>query len=155
MRLFLALALLSVTTSHATADYLSTSDVIQNETIEPMRFEVIDHARNGCWTNIGEVRDYGNDQLELAGFHLAEEGEFINSFVEMTVSGERLSNGLCVGSVLVRFKMPAIVRGTDAYTEVTVFSFNATVWGDDFNLSVLELAREFARETLDNLANSD
>ena len=31
---------------------------------------VKDDATNGCWTNIGEVKRYAEDKLELAGFEV-------------------------------------------------------------------------------------
>lgn len=75
--------------------------------------EVIDNAQNGCWTNIGEVRDYATDQLELAGFKIIERPQDpINSLAPsagkkimfvIDVTGKRWNNGMCVGSLVTYF----------------------------------------------------
>ena len=35
--------------------------------------DIKDQASNGCWTNIGEVKRYAEDKLELAGFKVSRE----------------------------------------------------------------------------------
>jgi hypothetical protein len=34
---------------------------------------IADSASDGCWTNIGEVKRYAEDKLELAGFNVSRE----------------------------------------------------------------------------------
>ena len=35
--------------------------------------DIDDQANDGCWTNIGEVKRYAEDKLELAGFKVSRE----------------------------------------------------------------------------------
>ena len=65
---------------------------------------VQDDATNGCWTNIGEVKRYAEDKLELAGFEVfrgAVEGFLTdgNRFLfRITVNATRI-DGLCYGDI--------------------------------------------------------
>ncbi len=76
--------------------------------------KVTDFAKHGCWTNIGEVTTYTEDQLRLAGFNVvdepvAQEGDPNPLLTEdgiavwINVNGERLSNGTCVGYIDATF----------------------------------------------------
>ena len=74
--------------------------------IGPMQVSMRDLATGGCWTNIKEVKNYAEDKLEIAGADLSFTGDDIpyagkKNYFTIAVTAERLSNGLCIGSVNV------------------------------------------------------
>ncbi|MCE5973425.1 hypothetical protein LZA78_08035 [Sinirhodobacter sp. WL0062] len=81
--------------------------------------EVLDDSQNGCWTNIGEVKAYAADQLELAGFNVIERPKRTedspnlsldkNVVLVIHVKGMRWDNGVCVGSLMTHFLGRVIV----------------------------------------------
>lgn len=98
----------------------ASSPAVAKETLwSPTDFKgawvsIIDKAENGCWTNIGEVKTYAADQLELAGFKVVEEPEVREGethpiitddlvMLVIRVKGTRWSNDLCVGDVSAYF----------------------------------------------------
>ena len=38
--------------------------------VDEMNVKIMDQANDGCWTNIGEVKRYAEDKLELAGHNV-------------------------------------------------------------------------------------
>ncbi|WP_299376368.1 hypothetical protein [uncultured Tateyamaria sp.] len=136
------------------SQWIGVEDVIKYETVNPMRIDIHDKAINGCWTNIGEVRTYLTDQLDIGGFEVIGRGVTLKSMVEVTVLGERLTNGVCSGVIIFDFRMPANVRGTDGFTEVSVTSHTSYVVGQNFNVQALEGAKRFAIEFLAKTAQA-
>lgn len=148
MRAFFLILVFSMFTEPALSQFIGRDDVIKYQTVNPVGIDIHDRAINGCWTNIGEARNYLADQLELGGFELAEENENLSSMVELTVAGERLNNGVCTGIFIFDFRMPATVRGTDGFTEVSLTSQTSYAVGENFNIQVLEGAKRFANDFL-------
>ncbi len=75
---------------------------------------VYDNAENGCWTNIGEVQTYAEDQMRLVGFNVVDRPEtkdgetdpvLEENGIELVINvvGERLNSGLCVGFIQTTF----------------------------------------------------
>ena len=38
--------------------------------VDEINVKIVDQADDGCWTNIGEVKRYAEDKLELAGHNV-------------------------------------------------------------------------------------
>ena len=38
--------------------------------VDEINVKIVDQADDGCWTNIGEVKRYAEDKLELAGYNV-------------------------------------------------------------------------------------
>ncbi len=154
MRFGVLCASMFIWASPGYSQWIGVEGVIKFETVNPVGIEIHDRAVNGCWTNIGEVRTYLTDQLVLGGFEVADEHVTLSSMVELTVSGERLNSGVCSGVIIFDFRMPAIVRGTDGFTEVSVTSQTSYVVGQNFNVQALEGAKRFAIEYLTKTAQT-
>ncbi|WP_425085789.1 hypothetical protein [Ruegeria profundi] len=84
---------------------------------------IVDDATNGCWTNIGEVRKYAEDQLALAGFTVVEEPEkkadlplplLRENYTAylLHVNASRQDNGVCFGYLSSSF-WGAVAPGYD------------------------------------------
>lgn len=85
--------------------------------------QIIDNARNGCWTNIGKVREYAEDQLTLAGFKVIQEPEYKTGIprpllrdnftaYKLHVNASRQDSGMCIGYLNSSF-WGAIAPGYD------------------------------------------
>ncbi|WP_171125529.1 hypothetical protein [Ruegeria sp. HKCCA4707] len=117
---------------------------------------IVDLAKNGCWTNIGETKTYAEDQMALAGFNvgdtpdagedgtspiLTENGILLN----ITVQGERLSNGLCVGYMHTEFYASLHNPNRSEYMSVGPIGNNGipfSVWNNkNFNEYVFDYLR--------------
>ena len=64
---------------------------------------ISDSASDGCWTNIGEVKRYAEDKLELAGFNVTREkfekyDDTKHFYVIINITSERAANS-CYGSI--------------------------------------------------------
>jgi len=70
---------------------------------------LLDDAKNGCWTNLKEVREYADEKLRMKGAVLGkfEQGSYANAYdntyyFDISVAGGRLykdGTGPCIGSV--------------------------------------------------------
>lgn len=65
-----------------------------------------DDARNGCWTNLGEVKTYAEDKLELKGFTVVSHSdERPNSsdqaVMNVHIVSSRAKSGGCFGVIAV------------------------------------------------------
>ncbi len=118
--------------------------------------KIVDGAKNGCWTNIGEVQTYAEDQLKLAGFNVVDELKVSDEELSpilaangiayfINVVGERLNNGLCVGYVDSRFLASLENPNRNGFSFVNPIGLSAqpySVWnGKNFNTYVLDYVK--------------
>ncbi len=116
--------------------------------------EIVDNADNGCWTNIGEVKTYAEDQMELMGFTVfpypkdneprpvSDENGIV---YVITVDGQRLYSGLCVGYIFGEFwaRMINPNRGEEFLPNPIGYPLRPyTLWDtENFNNDVLDLVK--------------
>ncbi|MEO1640842.1 MAG: hypothetical protein AAFU41_16495 [Pseudomonadota bacterium] len=157
-RLFstIAIALFGLQPTHATAD----SVMWQPSDFDGVWVEIIDHARNGCWTNLIESREYGEGQLELAGFSIVEQPstaalkrdamlDLRHAMLVVEVEAVRLENGLCVGHVMTRIMASVISMERPTQTLVSVIGTvdSWTIWSrDNLNNYVLDHIKKYVAE---------
>lgn len=93
---------------------LGSETLFKPDDFDSVWIEVIDNARNGCWTNIGESKDYAYDQLELAGLKAIEPPDWDERKAHPTLTSDKLifrvqvkadrwKDGLCVGYIKTYF----------------------------------------------------
>ena len=94
--LFAALALMLAATSSSaelwSLDYISK--------IKHLSVTLNDNAKDACWTNLTETREYAEEKVRMAGGTLYETGEkYFGEYYELVISvnGHRSSNGGCFG----------------------------------------------------------
>lgn len=116
---------------------------------------VSDNVKNGCWTNIGEFRQYAEDQLYLAGFEVVDEPKVekdvpsplleegtLSLFV--SAKGSRWSDGTCVGALTGLFVGAIVPVSNQEVVAVNPIGFPSTwpVWSEDnFNTIALDFAK--------------
>ena len=99
---------------------------------------LIDDARDGCWTNIGEVRNYIEDKLAEKGA-LVVENPNIAVVLNFRVIATRWSgSGWCYGSMTLSLNVPAVVPNTDFKVNGSIYRKSAIdIEPQNFNLTAL------------------
>ncbi len=118
--------------------------------------KVVDLAKNGCWTNIGETKTYAEDQMALAGFNVGDTPEADEDgtnpvltengiMLTIIVQGTRLENGLCVGYIHTEFWASTLNPNRSRYMAVAPIGSNGipfSVWNNEnFNEYVFDHLR--------------
>lgn len=88
--------------------------------VDSVAVSIADGADNGCWTNLGEVKRYAEDKLELAGFTLRSTKDSWTPkgyLMTITVTSSRGYSG-CFGSVAFQIYQPNWVEGMYGHLEV-------------------------------------
>ncbi|OOY19712.1 hypothetical protein BMI86_13880 [Thioclava sp. DLFJ5-1] len=124
--------------------------------------EVLDAAENGCWTNIGEVKAYATDQLDLAGFRVIERPKGPvgglapsigkNIILVIQVKGQRWPDGTCIGSLMVHFLGRVIIVPSQRRWVTNTIGYPAAtaIWDkDNFNTIVLDESKNYIASWVD------
>jgi len=111
-----------------------------------------DNAEGGCWTNIGEVKRYTEDKLELAGFtNQRDKFEYYegkNHFVFGVVITAKRNNGKCYGEISMYIMK--ITAEDNMYAKFVVGEYGSIFNGyDNVNQFTLELVGGFMKEVED------
>jgi len=73
--------------------------------VSQIHIEIADQAEDGCWTNIGEVKRYTEDKLELFGFNVSrdkfEKYEGRKHYIFSIIINSARNGGLCYGVVQI------------------------------------------------------
>jgi hypothetical protein len=104
-----------------------------------------DNAIDGCWTNLGEVKRYAEDKLELSGFTVKKIGdEDIHYLMTITVNSMRQVFP-CYGSVGIEIFRPYLIDGVSGIFVVAEggATFNTGGSAGNSNLLVLKYLRQF------------
>lgn len=111
-----------------------------------------DDAQGGCWTNIGEVKRYTEDKLELAGFTVQRDKfEYYddrNHFVLGVGVTAKRNNGRCYGEISMYIMKQAIENNVHAKFIVGEYGSIFTGY-DNVNQYILELVGGFMKEVED------
>ena len=87
-------AVLLTTSSAANAWYSRGANPTSIGTIS---VALSDGAKDACWTNLREVREYAEEKLKIKGYNfVAEQGD--GYLFEITVDAFRNNAGICVGT---------------------------------------------------------
>ncbi|KAB7610119.1 hypothetical protein F9L33_14575 [Amylibacter sp. SFDW26] len=71
-------------------------DDLSPEIIPNLKVVIWDGADNGCWTNLGEAKNYAADKLTELGYSIDDEAL---NFFTIVVHSTRVNNGGCYGKV--------------------------------------------------------
>ena len=110
MKKFILTVLLILIGTHAfsQSEYLDPSFSIKNKSIIVLPH---DEAKDGCWTNIGEVKRYIEDKLELSGAIVVQMPKTPNSLSWLTCmhnAGQTL-NGVMAGLNIASLSHPLLI----------------------------------------------
>lgn len=110
LRQSLAAFAFAVTTYPSLANEIQYNDpraAITPDSFEDVSVRIGDDARNGCWTNLREVKTYAEDKLALKGFTVVEHDETtrrlspVRAVLNVGVLSSRSREGGCFGVIQV------------------------------------------------------
>ena len=102
-----ALILMFIAPTWAVAEYTDERFTVKGV---PLYVNIMDDAKDGCWTNIGEVRTYIEDKLAENGAEIVKETEDAGVVLNFHILGRRTS-GFCYGSLNISLNVGADVLG--------------------------------------------
>jgi len=87
-----------------TTNKLSAQYVDQNFSIKPFKIfvQIIDTAKEGCWTNISETRAYIKNKLSESGTQLIDDQSKTDLTLTFSLMAQRTGHGWCYGNMSLR-----------------------------------------------------
>ena len=87
-----------------TTNKLSAQYVDQNFSIKPFKIfvQIIDTAKEGCWTNISETRSYIKNKLSESGIQLIDDQSKTDLTLTFSLMAQRTGHGWCYGNMSLR-----------------------------------------------------
>ena len=115
LQVLILIGLLGVFALDAHAQFVS--DDLSPVTIGNVSVKIHDEATDGCWTNLGEVKNYAKDKLELKGYKISDTNfEYYTIYV--LVATQRTEEGRCFGSINIQVLKAEISGGIFGFHEV-------------------------------------
>ena len=113
-----------------------------------------DRAKNACWTNLSESRQYAEEKLRGAGATLFSPdtdekyyGEYY-AFIIDVASRRSKTMALCYGSIVIKIATPVSISGNDH--DATAQSYQAIFTGkQNVNVAVIESIQTFLEKLKD------
>ena len=144
MRLFL-ITLALIFANQATAITLSE--------MESVRVIFEDGAKNGCWTNLRESREYVEEKLRQKGAKITDRDTLINARLKtymfyLNVNAKRIykdGTGPCYGNVKAKVETITTVNGDDGFFILKDDS-SIILRSDNFNRDILDIISDLVRE---------
>ena len=137
------LIILSLTLGLTTAAFAEYSDERFSIKDAPIYVNILDDARDGCWTNIGEVRTYIEDKLSENGAVLVDSLDQA-VVVNFRILAQRWTGvGWCYGSMSLSLNVLAVVPNTDLEVNGSLYRKQSIdVEPQNFNISALTWLRK-------------
>ena len=144
MRLFL-ITLALIFANQATAITLSEMESVK------VVFE--DGAKNGCWTNLKESREYVEEKLRQKGAKITDRDTLINAksktyMFYINVNAKRIykdGTGPCYGSVKAELETITTVNGDTGFF-ILADDASILLRSDNFNNVILDIISDLVRE---------
>ena len=103
---------------------------------------MVDNVADGCWTNLGEVETYAEDQLRLRDYDLVRKGEG-NYIFRAAAFGSRDNQGWCIVSVDIEVLKPTINEGIFGLHVIGSVA-STLVTKDNINRLILNYAKQMS-----------
>ena len=132
------LIILSVILGLTTAAFAEYSDERFSIKDAPIYVNILDDARDGCWTNIGEVRTYIEDKLSEKGAIIADREDFAVALNFRILATRWVGSGWCYGSMTLSLNVQAVVPNTDLKVYGSLYrKHSIDIEPQNFNISAL------------------
>ena len=131
--------ILMLTVIVGTATSTSAQYVDQNFSIKDLKVfvEIIDKAKEGCWTNISDTRKYIQNKLSESGITLIDEQSKTDLTLKFSIVAQRTGHGWCYGNLSLN--LTANVRLGEYMILGTFYQKNTVdIKSQHFNNSVLK-----------------
>ena len=105
----------------------------------PIYVNIMDDAREGCWTNIGEVRTYTEDKLSENGAVIVKSIDLAAIVLNFRILATRWPGaGWCHGSMTLSLNVQAVVPTTDLKVFGSLYrKHSIDMEPQNFNISAL------------------
>ena len=128
-----------------------TSKEFSLKMLEKIEVVIDDQLRDGCWTNLGEVKTYTEDKLRSKGATIGElpfsEAKYGFYYFRVTGFGSRALNGYCVGYIELELVSFADVFGIRQLTSVYQNGYiRISSKGSNLNNEILDIVGNEIRE---------
>lgn len=123
-----------------TATSTSAQYVDQNFSIKDLKVfvEIIDKAKEGCWTNISDTRKYIQNKLSESGVSLIDDQSKTDLTLKFSLVAQRTGHGWCYGNLSLN--LTANVRLGEYMILGTFYQKNTVdIKSQHFNNSTLNL----------------
>jgi hypothetical protein len=148
---FIFIAIFMTFATQASADVFTYADIKNLKHIEVV---LSDRAKNACWTNLSESRQYAEEKLRGAGATLFSPdtdekyyGEYY-AFIIDVASRRSKTMALCYGSIVIKIATPVSISGNDH--DATAQSYQAIFTGkQNVNVAVIESIQTFLEKLKD------
>ena len=149
---FIFIAIFMTFAAQASADVFTYADIKNLKHIEVV---LSDRAKNACWTNLSESRQYAEEKLRGAGATLFSPdtdevyyGEYY-AFVIDVASRRSKAMALCYGSVMLKIVTPVSISGNDY--DAMAQGYQAIFTGkQNVNVDVIEAIQTFLEQLKDS-----
>ena len=119
---------------------------------ESVFVDLYDDAKNGCWTNLRETREYAEEKLRAKGANIIQEQTYLEDhyIFAVGVMAYRTGTGNCVAAIDVDLKTIAFLKNTngdDVFHFASVGSRGYIISGyNKANSNVLDTVKSFIDE---------
>ena len=123
--------------------------------LSPIYVMMMDNAKNGCWTNIGEAKTYAIDQIIMAGGSVTEDVNEAKAVFNVAIKAARMETfETCLGLMQVNIYSAGKSDGifsygkSDGIFHLKMYSdlSNAAINPDNFNTYALDHIKEAVGE---------
>ena len=98
-KLIVSLMIIVGFATSASSQYVDPNFSIQNFKVF---VQVIDNAKEGCWTNISETRKYIKNKLSGRGANIVEDQSNTDLTLRFAIMAQRTGHGWCYGAMSLR-----------------------------------------------------
>ena len=153
MRSFLIILLVSIS-MHVNAQTIVWDEAFRVSDAASIDIKLIDDARQGCWTNLKEVREYAEEKLRMKGaivvdlrnsYPLASNQQYR---LDIGVVGNRLyknGDGPCNGRVIVELRTIASINGI-YHTALAGSYIGSGLFRNNVNQLTLDMVQSLMKE---------
>ena len=104
---------------------------------------IADDAKDACWTNLTESREYAEEKLRSAGATVVLPPSVPDYFLRLKVMSRRnKALPLCYGSIRVELLTPTVVNGRD-HEAHAIYSYAIFMGRQNVNTDVIERIQSF------------
>lgn len=140
----LTLALLAFLMPNVVLAVPHNSQLDEFSDYQEVRLLLHDEVKDGCWTNLKEVREYAEEKIKMSGMTLNADGNYQYTFV-ISAGGRRDQIGWCRGSITV-----GLYSSTSLWNDVvgliTIKELVMNLGKESFNSTAVDLVGMFFRK---------
>ena len=104
---------------------------------------IADDAKDACWTNLTESREYAEEKLRSAGATVVLPPSVPDYFLRLKVMSRRnKALPLCYGSIRVELLTPTMVNGRN-HEALAIYSYAIFMGRQNVNTDVIERIQSF------------